>query len=211
MPVEMIRGTESGIEQAGVAVRGGGFGWAWRPAPDQLVAEAERLSLPPGYTTEIGVIARAFVHSLGAVLRSGVAIFIDYGFPAREYYHPQRAQGTLMCHYRHRAHGDPFFLPGLQDITAHVDFTAVARTAADAGMEVLGYTSQAQFLIGCGLTELMLRIPPEDATRYLPQAAAAQKLVSPSEMGELFKAIALGRNYRGPLRAFASGDRTDAL
>ncbi len=211
MPVEVIRVTESGVERAGVAAAEGEFRWAWRPAPDELVAEAARLSLPAGYTTEIGVVGRAFVRSLGAVLRRGVAIFVDYGFPAREYYHPQRAQGTLMCHYRHRAHGDPFFLPGLQDITAHVDFTAVARAAAEAGMEVLGYTSQAQFLIGCGLTELMLRIPPDDAARYLPQTAAAQRLVSPAEMGELFKAIALGKDYRGPLTAFASGDRTDSL
>jgi SAM-dependent MidA family methyltransferase len=211
MPVEVIRVTDVGVEQAGVVAREGGFAWDWRRAPDGLVAEVARLSLPPGYVTEVGVIGAAFLHSLGAVLTRGVAIFIDYGFPAREYYHPQRAEGTLMCHYRHRAHADPFFLPGLQDITAHVDFTAVARAAADAGMEVLGYTSQAQFLIGCGLTELMLRVPPEDAARYLPQAAAAQKLVSPAEMGELFKAIALGKDYRGPLTAFASGDRTDSL
>ena len=211
MPVEVIRVTDVGVEQAGVVAREGGFAWDWRRAPDGLVAEVARLSLPPGYVTEVGVIGAAFLHSLGAVLTRGVAIFIDYGFPAREYYHPQRAEGTLMCHSRHRAHADPFFLPGLQDITAHVDFTAVARAAADAGMEVLGYTSQAQFLIGCGLTDLMLRVPPEDAARYLPQAAAAQKLVSPAEMGELFKAIALGRGYRGPLTAFASGDRTDSL
>jgi SAM-dependent MidA family methyltransferase len=211
MPVEVIRVTDVGVEQAGVVAREGGFAWDWRRAPDGLVAEVARLSLPPGYVTEVGVIGAAFLHSLGAVLTRGVAIFIDYGFPAREYYHPQRAEGTLMCHYRHRAHADPFFLPGLQDITAHVDFTAVARAAADAGMEVLGYTSQAQFLIGCGLTELMLRVPPEDAARYLPQAAAAQKLVSPAEMGELFKAIALGKDYQGPLTAFASGDRTDSL
>jgi SAM-dependent MidA family methyltransferase len=211
MPVEVIRVTDDGVEQAGVVAGEGGFAWDWRRAPEGLVAEVARLSLPSGYVTEVGVLARAFLHSLGAVLARGVAIFIDYGFPAREYYHPQRAQGTLMCHYRHRAHGDPFFLPGLQDITAHVDFTAVARAASDAGMEILGYTSQAQFLIGCGLTELMLRVPPEDAARYLPQAAAAQKLVSPAEMGELFKAIALGKNYHGPLTAFASGDRTDSL
>jgi SAM-dependent MidA family methyltransferase len=211
MPVEVIRITEAGVEQAGVVAHDGGLTWDWRRAPDALVAEAARLSLPPGYVTEIGVIARVFLHSLGAALRRGVAIFVDYGFPAREYYHPQRAQGTLMCHYRHRAHGDPFFLPGLQDITAHVDFTAVARAATESGMDVLGYTSQAQFLIGCGLTELMLRIPPDDAARYLPQAAAAQKLVSPSEMGELFKAIALGKDYHGPLSAFAGGDRSDSL
>ncbi|MCX7891082.1 MAG: SAM-dependent methyltransferase [Burkholderiales bacterium] len=211
MPVEIVRVTDAGVEQAGVVVTAGALAWGWRPAPPDLRDEAERLALPPGYTTEIGLVARAFIRALGAALARGVALFIDYGFPEREFYHPQRAQGTLMCHYRHRAHGDPFFLPGLQDVTAHVDFTAIARAARAAGMDVLGYTSQAQFLLGCGLTDLMLRIPPEDPARYLPQAAAAQKLVSPAEMGELFKAIALGKRYAGPLAAFAAGDRTASL
>lgn len=211
MPVEIVRVTDSGVEQGGVVASQGALAWGWRPAPPPLRDEAERLALPPGYTTEIGLAARGFIRSLGESLARGVAIFIDYGFPEREFYHPQRAQGTLMCHYRHRAHGDPFFLPGLQDITAHVDFTAIARAAREAGMEVLGYTSQAQLLLGCGLTDLMLRIPPEDAARYLPQAAAAQKLISPAEMGELYKAIALGKGYAAPLTAFAAGDRTRSL
>ena len=116
-----------------------------------------------------------------------------------------------MCHYRHRAHADPFFLPGLQDITAHVDFTAVAECAHGAGASVLGYTTQAQFLINCGLTDLLGRVPPEDAKRYLPLAAAANKLTSPSEMGELFKAIAFGRGVTDALGAFASGDRRHTL
>jgi SAM-dependent MidA family methyltransferase len=136
---------------------------------------------------------------------------VAYGFPRREYYHPQRRTGTLMCHYRHRAHADPFFLPGLQDITAHVDFTAVAEGARGAGASLLGYTTQAQFLINCGLTELLSRVSPEDAKRYLPLAAAANKLTSPSEMGELFKAIAFGRGVADDLAPFRSGDRRHAL
>ena len=103
--------------------------------------------------TEIGLFARAFIADLTRIIEQGVALFIDYGFPRRELYHPQRRAGTLMCHYRHRAHADPFFLPGLQDITAHVDFTAVADTATLAGAEILGYTTQASFLIDCGLTD----------------------------------------------------------
>ena len=211
MPVEVIRATRTGVEQAGVTAGADGFAWSWRAAPAELAAEAMRLGLEAGYTTEIGLVARAFVRTLGAVLERGVALFVDYGFPEREYYHAQRACGTLLCHYRHHAHDDPFFLPGLQDITAHVDFSAIARAAREAGLELLGYATQASVLVNCGITELMLRTPPEDAARYLPQAAAAQKLLSPAEMGELFKAIALGRGIAVPLSGFSSGDRSGAL
>jgi len=141
----------------------------------------------------------------------GALFVIDYGFPEREYYHPQRDMGTLMCHYRHRAHGDVFFHPGLQDITAHVDFSAIAAAASEAGLDVLGYASQEQFLVNCGITDLMLRTPPEDAARYLPQAAAATKLLSPAEMGELFKAVAFGRGVQDQLIGFGSGDRRHTL
>lgn len=213
MPVHVVRGTAQGIEEAGVARSRGErpFEWSFRPAAGEVRAAAERLALAPGYVTEIGLAARAFVRSAGAILERGVALFVDYGFPAREYYHPQRAQGTLMCHYRHRAHADPFFLPGLQDITAHVDFSAVAEAAAGEGLAVLGYASQEQFLVNCGITDLMLRTSPEDAARYLPRAAAANKLLSPAEMGELFKAIAFGRGVADALGGFRSGDRRHAL
>ena len=150
--------------------------------------------------------ARALVRSLALALQHGVLMFVDYGFGAREYYHPQRNLGTLMCHYRHRAHSDPFFLPGLQDITAHVDFSAVAHSGEQAGLELLGYTTQAHFLINLGITELLARTPAERASDYLPLAAQAQKLLSPGEMGELFKVIALGRNVSLPLSGFANGD-----
>jgi SAM-dependent MidA family methyltransferase len=213
MPVHVMRATADGIEEGGViAARGEApFAWAYRPATGELRDAAARLGLPPGYTTEIALVARGFVRSIGAMLERGVALFVDYGFPAREYYHPQRSAGTLMCHYRHRAHGDPFFLPGLQDITAHVDFSAVAATAAGAGLDVLGYVNQAQFLVNCGITDLMLRVPPEDVARYAPQAAAANKLLSPAEMGELFKAIAIGRGVSAALLGFRSGDRRHTL
>ncbi len=212
MPVHVVRARGGGIEEAGVAIaRDGAFDWAYRPATGAVAEAARALDLPDGLTTEIGLVARAFVASLAQVLEHGVALFVDYGFPRREYYHPQRAAGTLMCHYRHRAHADPFFLPGLQDITAHVDFTAVAEAARAAGANLLGYATQAQFLINCGLTDLLSRVPPEDAKRYLPLAAAANKLTSPSEMGELFKAIAFGRGVADDLAAFGSGDRRSAL
>jgi len=213
MPVHVVRAGDGGIEEGGVAASRGErpFEWSFRPATGALRAAVERLGLVPGYVTEIGLASRAFVRSAGAILERGVMLFIDYGFPAREFYHPQRAQGTLMCHYRHRAHPDPFWLPGLQDITAHVDFSAIAEAAAGEGLEILGYANQAQFLVNCGITDLMLRTAPEEAARYLPQAAAANKLLSPAEMGELFKVIAIGRDVPEPLIGFGSGDRRHTL
>jgi SAM-dependent MidA family methyltransferase len=151
------------------------------------------------------------MRSLGRFLERGAVLVIDYGFPAREYFHPQRSMGTLACHYRHHMHGDPFYLPGLQDVTAHVDFSALARAAEDAGLEVLGYAGQAQFLINCGITELLAAENPANAKRYLPAAAAAQKLLSPAEMGELFKVLAVGKGVSEPLLGFARGDRSAAL
>ncbi|HEX6266904.1 MAG TPA: SAM-dependent methyltransferase, partial [Burkholderiales bacterium] len=136
---------------------------------------------------------------------------IDYGFPRHEYYHPQRAAGTLMCHYRHQAHADPFAHPGEEDITAHVDFSALAHEAVEAGLEVLGYTTQAQFLVNCGITEVLGEVNAENALRYAPLAGEAQKLLSPAEMGELFKVLAVGKGLARPLLGFARGDRTGSL
>jgi SAM-dependent MidA family methyltransferase len=182
------------------------------PASDTVRRAAEELLLPADdYTTEIQLAARGFVRSLGSALDRGVALFFDYGFPQREYYHAQRAAGTLMCHYRHRAHDDPYFLPGLQDITSHIDFTAIARAGADAGMELLGYASQAQFLVNCGIIDVLAETPAHDVAAYAPQAAQVQKLTSPAEMGELFKVIALGKGVPRPLLGFASGDKSHTL
>jgi SAM-dependent MidA family methyltransferase len=211
MPFAVVRVHDGSIEEAGVVAHGEGFDWAWRPASPELAAEARRLALPEGYQTEIGMTAQGFVRTLGETLARGVALFLDYGFPEREYYHPERSRGTFRCHYRHRAHDDPFFLPGLQDITTHVDFSAVAQAARASGLDLLGYTTQAHFLVNCGITDLLLRTPPEDTARYLPQSAAVQKLVSPAEMGELFKAIAFGRGFEAPLAGFRQGDRRAAL
>ena len=211
MPVHVARTGTSGLEEAGVTLKDETFAWAWRPAAAELLSAGQALRLSEGYQTEIQLVACGFVRSLAQSMARGVILLIDYGFPAHEYYHAQRSEGTLMCHYRHRAHADPFFLPGLQDITSHIDFSAVARAGGDAGLELLGYTGQAQFLINCGITDILLRTPPENAAAYLPQAAAAQQLLSPSEMGEMFKVIALGKDYAAPLMGFASGDRRGSL
>jgi SAM-dependent MidA family methyltransferase len=211
MPAHMVRKVASGTEEVGVALENQAFAWAWRPAGTELLAAAQALDLPEGYQTEIQLVARGFVRSLAHSLARGVILLIDYGFPQHEYYFAQRNEGTLMCHYRHRAHADPFFLPGLQDITSHIDFSAMARAGEEAGLELLGYTGQAQFLINCGITDVLLRTPPENSAAYLPQAAAAQQLLAPSEMGELFKVIAFGKDYAGALTGFSSGDRRRSL
>lgn len=182
-----------------------------RRATDALQDAATKLDLPPTYQTEINLTARALVTSLSRLLTRGLMLFIDYGFPARELYHPQRSSGTLMCHYRHHAHDDPFALVGLQDITTHVDFSAVAAAALQGGAEVLGYATQAQFLINCGITELLSATPASDARAYAPLAAQAQKLLSPAEMGELFKVIALGKNFDAPLLGYSRGDKSHTL
>jgi SAM-dependent MidA family methyltransferase len=157
---------------------------------------------PEGYVLEIAPQVGALVASLAAALEHGALLLIDYGFRGAEYYHPARHMGTLMCHYRHHAHADPFLFPGLQDITAHVDFTAVAETGIRCGLTFEGYTTQAQFLLASGLTERLSGADRGDPAARLKTTSAVQRLVSPAEMGELFKVIAFSRRI-GPLSAFA--------
>ena len=136
---------------------------------------------------------------------------IDYGFSAREYYHPQRNQGTLMCHYQHYAHTEPLINVGLQDITAHVDFTSIAYAGVNHGLTLSGFCSQAQFLMNCGILEIMSQVSPQNMASYAPLAAAAQKLLSPAEMGDLFKVIAFSKNLEEPLIGFENGDKSHTL
>lgn len=211
LPVHVLAWHTGGVQERGVTWDGQRFVWQERPLPDGVLRQAvATLDLPVGYVSEICPAAMALVASLAAALQQGVLMFVDYGFPRREYYHPQRATGTLMCHYRQHAHDDPFVYPGLQDITAHVDFTAVAEAGVAHGMHVLGYASQAQFLINCGITDLLAEVSPADMAAYLPLATQAQKLLSPAEMGELFKVIALGRGMQ-PLLGYARGDKCHTL
>ena len=178
-----------------------------QPMPDGELKRRALAVFPPGgyeYLSEIGLAAEALVRTVAHALEAGVALFIDYGFPEREYYHPQRSMGTLRCHYRHRYHGDPFFLPGLQDITAHVDFTAMARAGEQGGAEVFGFTTQAYFLISCGLAVLVSEGDPNMTLSRLKATSAVHRLINPSEMGELFKVLGLGRGIDGPLLGFQS-------
>ena len=203
------------IFERGVSVADGRFVWRDRPTAGRLLERAQQLAaehpLPVGYLSEVGLAAADWTATWAPILGRGALLLIDYGFPRHEFYHPQRSEGTLMCHYRHRAHADPFYLPGLQDITAHVDFTAVIEAGHAAGLDFLGYTTQGVFLLNCGLTEVLARTPYEARARYLPLAASAQKLVGPSEMGELFKVMALGKGIEDTLLGFAQGDRSATL
>jgi SAM-dependent MidA family methyltransferase len=177
---------------------------------ERLKQLQSRYALYDGYSSEINLRAEEWVRSLGDFLQQGVALLIDYGFPQHEFYHPQRHAGTLMCHYRHRAHDDALILVGLQDITSHVDFTAVAETALEAGLSVRGYTSQANFLIANGLTELLAQTEG-DTRAQLSLSAQVKRLTMPGEMGELFKVMALSREWEGGLKGFALRDERGRL
>jgi len=220
LPVHLLHWKDSALTECGVANGDTEFIWQERAVTDAALLHAaqqarpepvEAVNVPDDYVSEICLAARGLVNSLASCLEQGALLFIDYGFGAREFYHPQRNAGTLMCHYRHHAHSDPFLLPGLQDITAHVNFTDIAECGIDAGLELLGYTSQAFFLINCGIAGLLQDTAPENLRDYLPLSAQLQKLTSPAEMGELFKVIALGKKIAIPLRGFTQGDLTRML
>jgi len=220
MPVALVEWREAGAAETflerGVSLdERNRFAWATRPARGELRQAAQGLArqvpIEAPYVSEIGLAARAWVGEWGRILEHGALLLFDYGFPRSEYYFPQRNSGTLMCHYRHHAHDDPLWWPGLNDITAHVDFTATAEAAFEAGLDVLGYTSQAQFLINCGITEILGRRPDQTSKSFLTQSRNVGKLISPHEMGELFKVIALGRGLKSPLLGFSRGDRLHKL
>ncbi len=215
LPAHIVAWRESGVFERCVGIDShAGFTWNERPADGALLAAAEEIgrqcSLPPGYESEIGLAARAWAAEWAHRLQRGALLLIDYGFPRREFYHQQRGRGTLMCHYRHHSHPDPFYLPGLQDVTVHVDFTAIIAAADAAGLELLGYTSQGQFLLNCGILGLLEALPT-DTPEYIRAAGNINKLILPHEMGELFKVIAIGRGIDGPLLGFARGDQSHRL
>jgi SAM-dependent MidA family methyltransferase len=210
MPVHALAWSAHGIMERGVCADAR-LRWDARPARGAVLEAARAIEVPAPYESEISLAAPAWLGTLADRLERGVVLIIDYGFPRHEYYHAQRAGGTLMCHRRHQAHGDPFRDPGSEDITAHVDFSALAHAATRAGLDVLGYTSQAQFLVNCGITDVLAEANVESALHYAPLAAQAHKLLSPAEMGELFKVLALGRGVQGPLVGFARGDRAHTL
>ena len=275
MPTHILRWDSDGVRERGVGIAHERLCWSDEIYPagsgganstePELTAAADLLApLPPGYESEINLAARAWVETLAKRLRTGALLLIDYGLPQHELYHASRNGGTLRCHYRHRVHNDPFWYPGLSDITSHVDFTAVADAGFRAGLDVLGYANQASFLINCGLGELLLErkgrssVDADKATsletsdettahqegagwnptrfaadtleggrekdglfavadddrssnRSLRAQGAVNLLISPNEMGELFKVIILGRGLKEALIGFTQGNRVHAL
>ena len=198
VPFQCFSATASGFAERGVGLDAGGqLHWEERAASPALHAELARLSaqlpqaLAPGYRGELCRRLDGWMAALAATLEWGCILQFDYGLGRRELYHPQRDQGTLRCHYRQRAHDDPFLHPGLQDITAWVDFTRLAEAGSEAGLEVAGYCTQAAFLLGAGIDEELAQA--SDALARARLASEARQLLMPGEMGETFKAIALMR------------------
>ena len=220
MPVQLFEwqaDAEAALQEMGVTWVDGQFAWAPRPADavltETVTALRNRLG-PEGaqwhspYRSEICPAQQAWMRTLADCMTAGVVMLLDYGFAAPEYYHPQRDQGTLMCHYRHRSHADPFLWPGLSDITAHVDFTALARAATAEGFSLVGYTSMAAFLLNAGLLDELADLPREPESFWFAQAQAVQQLISEAEMGELFKVIAFEKNLREAVSVLGfGGDR----
>ena len=215
LPVHRIVFDTDGISELAVEYQSGNFVYK-KVRPDaSLMRYAANLleyfggAVPESYVTEINPELGAWFASISDLLECGVMLIVDYGYPGKEYYHPQRSMGTLKCHYRHHVHDDPFLYPGLQDITASVDFTGVAESAVETGLDVLGFTTQAYFLLACGLTEMLTET--NDDYRRLQLTQQAKLLTMPGEMGEQFKVIALGKNYGYPLRGFSVSDQRGRL
>ncbi len=213
MPVHRFL-IQEGIREIQVGWDGDGFveraGRVSSPGLSRAVAglQAEGLARDPGYASEVNLRLGPWIAALAESLEAGLLLILDYGYPRREYYLRERRQGTLICHYRHHAHADPYFLPGLQDITANVDFSALAQAGREAGLELLGYTTQAHFLLGCGLDEVVAGLNGNERLDGIQQA---KQLVLPQIMGERFQVMALGRGIEGPLRGFRLRDLRDRL
>ena len=212
LPAHLVHHQTGQFFARGVQNKQGQLTWANSPnLPAHVLAMASSVDLANDYMSEFNPAAIGLINSLADCLIEGAMLMIDYGFNQAEYYHPQRRQGTLMCHYQHHAHDNPLIYPGLQDITAHVNFTAIAEAAVAKGLTLEGYTNQAQFLINCGITNILNQTPADDVSKYLPLAAQAQKLLSPAEMGELFKVIGFSKHLTQPLLGFAQGNKAHTL
>ncbi|MEJ2452971.1 MAG: SAM-dependent methyltransferase [Candidatus Thiodiazotropha sp.] len=217
MPVSRFRVGDETIEESFVVYSEQGFCEHFLEAEtprlseavEQVFLSAGRLS--EGYVSEVNLRQSAWLAALADSLQRGAVILVDYGYCAREYYHPQRSRGTLMCHYRHRAHDDPFRWIGLQDITAHVDFTAAARCAVEFGFHLGGYTTQAHFLLANGLDGLLADSDPSDVARHMALMQGVKRLTLPSEMGERFKVLGLLKGIEMNLQGFSLRDFCERL
>ena len=216
LPASCFEVTGDAVREAHVGWRDGAFRFEWRPPSPPLEHAWEGIrrdiacTLPPGYLAEVNLAAPAWVESMAARTERGLLLLLDYGYPRRELYHPERTSGTLACHYRHRVHYDPFFCPGLQDLSTHVDFTALARAGEAAGLEVAGFTTQAEFLLATGLLEEGAGLAAA-SDAYLRFAQEVKRLTLPGEMGEAIKVLALARGIDAPLIGFTGRDHRSRL
>jgi SAM-dependent MidA family methyltransferase len=212
VPVHLYQYKQGAVFELGVISRRGEFDWRLAErASEECAHIIQSYDLGESYTIEYSPAVSALVSSLAQTLSQGAVLLIDYGFDAKTYYHPQRSQGTLMCHYRHYAHSQPFFYPGLQDITSHVNFSQVAEAGVQHGLNLVGYLPQSNFLINCGILDC-LRVMPADSRDYLRSVSQVQKLVSPAEMGELFKVIAFEKGLAlSSYIGFHQGDQSFRL
>ncbi len=216
LPVTLFRWRRAGCEELGVRCRAQGFTWEARPADPALEAACARLAAAgggwqDGYVSEYCPRLSSWAASVTAALRTGAVLWFDYGLPRPQYYLPERCDGTLRCHFRQRAHDDPFLYPGLQDITAWVDFTAVAEAGRDAGYAVAGFTTQAHFLAGAGIDRELRSLAGGDDGRAAALGREARRLLLPGDMGESFKAMAWTRGIGAPLGGFALQDLRHTL
>ena len=214
MPVNLFQVQEGRLQEVNVALGEQGLSFVSAEASDALMsAGLSELAaqLPDGYRSEYNASVGPWLQSMAESLGQAAVFLIDYGYPRHEFYHPQRSGGSLMCHYRHRSHSDPLILLGLQDITAHVDFTQVAEEALNAGFEVSGFTTQTYFLLSLGLTEQLAENHSDDIKQQMLVAQQVKKLTLPNEMGELFKVIALQKDLSLSLQGFAMNDQRGRL
>lgn len=201
MPVHLFDTKNDAVWERHVRTHGDQFVWEKVPISEgpvwervQLLMDNWRADDVPEYQSEINLAMGLWLARAAPMLDQGVILVLDYGYTQREYYHSQRTQGTLMCYYKHHSHGNPLIYPGLQDITASIDFTALAGTAVACGLDVLGFTTQAHFLLSAGLGELMIHEGDSNEMVRLKRAQEAKKLLMPGEMGELIKVLVLGKN-----------------
>ena len=213
VPVHVIARRDGQWLERGVRVEAGGFAYEDRPLENASLRRlaGERFPAAIDYASELNPAAEALVRALARRLSRGAILAIDYGFPRHEYYHPQRDAGTLRAHYRHRALDDPFVWPGLADLTAHVDFTAIAEAGVSAGLSLAGFASQSAFLLSLGIVDRLAEVGEPRGMEYLREASAVQTLLSPAEMGELFKVLALARGEGLPWPGFAMADQRHRL
>lgn len=215
MPVHRIRVKDnSEIVELGVGIEGDHFCWVEQtPSNDELKALAQAIpeqldyALDVPYETEINLAGLGWIRSLADFMKKGAVILADYGYPRSEFFSAERREGTVMCHYKHRAHGHPLIFPGIQDLTSHVEFTSIAETALEAGFHVAGFSSQALFLTGCGMEQLLQQMDTSDTKSFITQIQSIKKLILPQEMGELFKVIGLTKDFDLQLIGFSAQDQ----